>query len=111
MEKKPSPICDVKVHAKLRVSPVLFCWTSTGRKNGFEAMQAMKADPQLRSLPVIILTMIDRDEDIFGSYIAGACSCICKSVDLDQFHTVINQVECYWARISKIPIHTDQFTK
>jgi len=74
------------------------------KKNGFEVMQAMKADPRLRTLPVIMLTMSDRDEDIILSYANGACSYIRKPVDLDQFHTVIKQFELYWTMISRIPI-------
>ena len=74
------------------------------KKNGFEVMQAMKADPRLRTLPVIMLTMSDRDEDVIRSYAHGACSYIRKPVDLDQFHTVIKQFELYWTMISRIPI-------
>lgn len=74
------------------------------KKNGFEVIQAMKADPRLRSLPVVVLTMSDRDEDILRSYAYGACSYICKPVDLDRFHTVIQTFELYWTMISKIPI-------
>ena len=75
------------------------------KKNGFEVMQAMKADPRLRTLPVVMLTMSDRDEDVIRSYANGACSYIRKPVDLDQFHTVIKQFELYWTMISRIPIH------
>ena len=73
------------------------------KKNGFEVMQAMKADPRLRSLPVIMLTMSDRDEDVMRSYADGACSYIKKPVDLNQFHMVIKQFEWYWTMISRIP--------
>ena len=66
-------------------------------------MQAMKADPRLRSLPVIMLTMSDRDEDVMRSYADGACSYIKKPVDLNQFHMVIKQFEWYWTMISRIP--------
>lgn len=75
------------------------------KKNGFEVMQAMKADPRLRTLPVIMLTMSDRDEDVIRSYANGACSYIRKPVELDQFHTVIKQFELYWTTISIIPSH------
>lgn len=74
------------------------------KKNGFEVIQAMKADLRLRTLPVIMLTMSDRDEDVIRSYANGACSYIRKPVDLDQFHTVIKQFELYWTLISRIPI-------
>ncbi len=75
------------------------------KKNGFEVMQAIKAEPRLRSLPVIMLTMSDRDEDVIRSYANGACSYIKKPVDLDQFQAVIKQFELYWTMISRIPSH------
>jgi CheY-like chemotaxis protein len=75
------------------------------RKNGFEVMQAIKEDPHLRSLPVIMLTTSDREEDIVRSYAGGACSYIRKPVDLAQFQTIMSQFEVYWTMISRIPLH------
>ena len=74
------------------------------KKNGFEVVEAMKADPQLRSIPIVMLTMSDREDDIIRAYAGGACSYICKPVDLDQFNAVIKQFECYWGAISQIPV-------
>ncbi|ALA59661.1 response regulator [Nitrospira moscoviensis] len=74
------------------------------KKNGFEVIQAMKADPGLRSLPVVMLTMSDREEDIVRSYASGACSYIRKPVDLAQFHMVVKGFELYWTVISRIPV-------
>ena len=75
------------------------------KKNGFEVMETMKADPRLRSIPIIVLTMSDREDDIIRAYAGGACSYICKPVDLDQFSAVIKQFELYWGQISRIPAH------
>lgn len=75
------------------------------RKNGFEVMEAVKTDPRLRSIPIIMLTMSEREEDINRSYAAGACSYIRKPVDLDQFNAVVQLFELYWTTISRIPIH------
>jgi CheY-like chemotaxis protein len=74
------------------------------KKNGFEVMQAIKADPQLRALPVIMLTMSEREEDITRSYAAGACSYIRKPVAFDDFHTVVKLFERYWTTISRVPV-------
>lgn len=73
------------------------------KKNGFEVLEAMKADPSLRSLPVIMLTTSDREEDIVRSYAYGACSYIRKPVDLDRFVDVVKQFELYWTLVSQIP--------
>lgn len=75
------------------------------RKNGFEVMEAVKGDPQLRSIPIIMLTMSEREEDIDRSYAGGACSYIRKPVDLDQFNAVVKLFESYWTMISRIPVH------
>lgn len=80
------------------------------KKNGFEVMQAMKADPRLRSLPVVMLTMSEREEDILRSYTGGACSYIRKPVDLNQFHAAIKQFEVYWTMVSRIPVHHHSLT-
>ena len=74
------------------------------KKNGFEVVQELKADRQLRSIPVIMLTMSDREEDIALSYACGASSYIRKPVDLDQFQAVVRQFEVYWTMVSKIPV-------
>ncbi|MEW6245989.1 MAG: response regulator [Nitrospirota bacterium] len=73
------------------------------KKNGFEVLEAMKADPSLRSLPVVMLTTSEREEDVVRSYADGACSYIRKPVDLDQFVGVVKQFELYWTLVSTIP--------
>lgn len=73
------------------------------RKNGFEVIEAMKADPNFSSIPIVMLTMSEREEDINRSYASGACSYIRKPVDLDEFHNVAKLFELYWTVISRIP--------
>jgi len=73
------------------------------KKNGFEVLETIKAHPQLRSLPVIMLTTSDREEDIVHSYADGACSYIRKPVDLNQFNEVVKHFELYWTLVSRIP--------
>ena len=74
------------------------------KKNGFEVLEAMKADPLLQSLPVVMLTTSDREEDILRSYTSGACSYIRKPVGLNQFIEVVRQFELYWTLVSRIPL-------
>lgn len=73
------------------------------KKNGFEVLEAVKADRELRSLPVIMLTMSEREEDIARSYSDGACSYIRKPVSLDRFLQVVKQFEVYWTHVSRVP--------
>lgn len=74
------------------------------RKNGFEVLTALKADASLCSLPVIMLTTSDRDEDVVRSYGTGACSYIRKPVDLRQFTEVVKHFEFYWTLVSRLPV-------
>ena len=73
------------------------------RKNGFEVLEEIKADPQLRSLPVVMLTTSAREEDIVRSYASGACSFISKPVDFDKFQEIARQFSLYWALVAKVP--------
>lgn len=75
------------------------------KMNGFEVLQTIKADPLLRSLPVIMLTTSDREEDIVRSYADGACSYIRKPMSLEQFTDVVKKFEIYWTLVSRVPPH------
>lgn len=73
------------------------------KKNGFEVLEGMKANPVLRQIPVVMLTMSEREEDIAFAYSNGACSYIRKPVDLDWLKDVVKHFEQYWTLISHIP--------
>ena len=74
------------------------------KKNGFEVLQAMKADPLLQSLPVVMLTTGDREDDIVRSFTEGACSYIRKPISLDEFIQVVKDFELYWTMVSRVPV-------
>jgi CheY-like chemotaxis protein len=73
------------------------------KMNGFEVLEAIKADPQFQSLPVIMLTTSDREEDVVHSYLYGACSYIRKPVSLERFIDVVKRFEIYWTMVSLVP--------
>ena len=73
------------------------------RKNGFEVLNEMKADPALMHIPVIMLTTSDNEADVVKSYAKGACSFITKPMDFDKFGEVVKQFAIYWALVSRIP--------
>ena len=73
------------------------------KKNGFEVLQAMKEDPLLQSMPVVMLTTSDREDDIVRSYTHGACSYIRKPMRLEQFIQVVKNFELYWTMVSRVP--------
>jgi CheY-like chemotaxis protein len=73
------------------------------KKNGFEVLNEIKADPTLMHIPVIMLTTSDNEADIVKSYAKGACSYITKPMDFDKFREVVKQFALYWALVAKIP--------
>lgn len=73
------------------------------KKNGLEALQEIKNDPKLRHLPVVMMTVSERDEDIVKSFSYGACSYIKKPVDFEKLKEVVKNFERYWTLVSKIP--------
>ena len=73
------------------------------RKNGFEVLSELKADPALMHIPVVMLTTSDNESDIVKSYAKGACSFITKPMDFDKFGDVIRQFAIYWALVARVP--------
>ena len=73
------------------------------KMNGFEVLRAMKSDPRLRTIPVVMLTTSTRDEDIARSYDGGACSFVSKPVSFEKLKEVIKQFTLYWTLVSVIP--------
>jgi CheY-like chemotaxis protein len=73
------------------------------KKNGFEVLNEIKTDGDLKHIPVVMLTTSDSEADIVKSYARGACSFITKPMDFDKFRDVIRQFALYWALVSRIP--------
>jgi len=73
------------------------------RKDGREVLADVKGDPELRRIPVVILTTSQEEKDIFKSYDLHANCYITKPIDLEQFVTVAKAVEDFWLTIVKLP--------
>lgn len=73
------------------------------RKDGREILAEIKSDPNLRRIPVVVLTTSKAEEDIVKSYDLHANSYITKPVDIDQFIRVIKTFEDFWLDIVKLP--------
>jgi CheY-like chemotaxis protein len=70
--------------------------------NGLEVLSKIKEDERLRRIPVIVLTISEREEDMVKAYDSGAASYMTKPVDSKDFERLIGTVQDYW-RIAKIP--------
>lgn len=74
------------------------------KKDGREALIEIKQHPDLRKIPVVILTVSKAEEDIILSYDKGANSFIRKPVTFDQFVDAIKAFKKYWLEIVELPI-------
>jgi len=75
------------------------------RKDGREVLAEMKADPELKRIPVVMLTTSEADQDVLRSYNLGANCYIIKPVDFAQFAKVVQSIEDFWFTIVRLPPH------
>jgi chemotaxis family two-component system response regulator Rcp1 len=73
------------------------------RKDGRQVLAEVKADPELRRIPVVILTTSKAEEDILKTYDLHANCFITKPVDFDQFVKVVKSIEHFWLSIVTLP--------
>jgi chemotaxis family two-component system response regulator Rcp1 len=73
------------------------------RKDGMEVLREMKDDPNLRHIPVVVLTTSEAERDILASYELGANCFISKPVDLTEFRKVVESIDDFWFTIVKLP--------
>ncbi len=73
------------------------------KKDGREVLGEIKSDPKLKTIPVIVLTTSDADQDVWKAYDSGVNSYITKPVDLEQFMRIFRLIEDFWLTIVKLP--------
>ncbi|MDX1931438.1 MAG: response regulator [Capsulimonadales bacterium] len=89
--------------ASPRPGLILLDWNMP-RKSGAEALQEIKSEPDLRSIPVIVLTTSNAEEDIAQAYQLGANSYITKPVTFDGLVEVMRGLKLFWLEIVAIPL-------
>ncbi|CAN5794747.1 response regulator [soil metagenome] len=73
------------------------------RMDGHKVLQTMKDDPDLRSIPVIVLTTSTAEADISRCYENHANCYIAKPVDFDEFERVVLEIEAFWFKYATLP--------
>lgn len=73
------------------------------RKNGREVLAEVKADPSLKRIPVVVLTVSRDEEDILKAYNLHANCYISKPIDFEQFMKITRTIEEFWLTIVKLP--------
>jgi chemotaxis family two-component system response regulator Rcp1 len=73
------------------------------RKNGREVLDFIKNDDTLKTIPVVILTTSDNEEDIERTYELGASCYVTKPVGLEEFQKVVKAFDEFWFTVVKFP--------
>lgn len=73
------------------------------RLDGRQVLETIKADADLRQIPVVILTTSAAEQDILQAYNLHANCYITKPVDMDQFIRVVQAIDNFWLTIVRLP--------
>jgi CheY-like chemotaxis protein len=75
------------------------------RKSGSEVLAEIKGDPELSTIPVVVLTTSEAEEDVISSYRQHANAYITKPVDFDRFREIVHQIDDFFIGIVRLPPH------
>jgi CheY-like chemotaxis protein len=82
---------------------VCFLDLNLPRLDGRQVLSIVKADPDLRSIPIVVLTTSSTEEDILRSYDLHANAFVSKPVDLDAFMSVVRQIDDFFVTVARLP--------
>jgi two-component system response regulator len=75
------------------------------RKSGSEVLAEIKGDPELSTIPVVVLTTSEAEEDVIRSYRHHANAYITKPVDFGRFREIVHQIDDFFIGIVRLPPH------
>jgi len=90
-------------HARAPRPDLILLDLNLPRKDGREVLAEIKADPDLKRIPVVILTVSKDEEDVMKTYNLHANCFITKPIDLNQFIKVVKSIEDFWLTVVKLP--------
>ncbi len=73
------------------------------RKDGREVLAEIKSDPELATIPVVVLTTSHAEEDVLRSYQLHANAYVTKPVDFERFIEVVRQIDEFFVTVVKLP--------
>lgn len=77
------------------------------KKDGREVLAAIKSDSSLKTIPVVILTTSQAEEDVIRAYNLN-CNCyVSKPVDFEQFTRIVRAIEQFWLSVVTLPPHPE----
>ena len=90
-------------HADARTPDLVLLDLNLPRVDGREVLEAMKNDEALRSIPVVVLTTSEAEEDVVRSYSLHANAYVTKPVDFDRFIEVVRQIDEFFVEVVRLP--------
>jgi CheY-like chemotaxis protein len=73
------------------------------RKDGREVLQEVKSDEGLRTIPVVVLTTSEAEEDVLRSYQLHANAYVAKPVDFERFVSIVRQIDDFFVSVVRLP--------
>lgn len=73
------------------------------RMSGHEVLAEVKSDPELRRIPVVVLTTSSSEADVVKSYDLHANVYVCKPVDFHEFAVVVKQIDQFFGTVARLP--------
>ena len=73
------------------------------RMDGLEVLRAIRADPALKLIPVVMLTSSREEQDLIRSYELGSNAYVVKPVKFSEFIDAVKQVGVFWAMLNELP--------
>jgi len=71
--------------------------------SGLEVLEIIKKDPKLKTIPIIMLTTSEREEEIMRSCLSGANSYVTKPVGFEDFAKKVKEIKLYWIITNSLP--------
>jgi CheY-like chemotaxis protein len=73
------------------------------RKDGREVLAEVKGDPDLRTIPIVVLTTSEAEEDVLKSYQLHANAYVTKPVDFERFVSIVRQIDDFFVSVVRLP--------
>ena len=92
-----------KRHANAQRPDLILLDLNLPKKDGREVLAEIKNDPDLQSIPVVVLTTSDSEQEVLKAYNLHANCFVTQPIDLDQFMHVVKSIEDFWLSIVRLP--------
>ncbi|MFB6283900.1 MAG: response regulator [Halobacteria archaeon] len=73
------------------------------RMDGFEVLEEIEGDPELKQIPVVVLTSSESEKDVVESYRHSANAYMTKPVGYKEFQNIVREIETFWFQLVKLP--------